>query len=73
MSDLNTILFAVGSFVFMLTVYGAVLAGGAALKHKQLDELPDGTNEVVDRDGFEYFVTAPDAADEPASAKKPTP
>ena len=58
MSTLNTILFSVGVVVFMLTVYGAVMAGGAALKQQQLAQLPDGTDEIVDSDGFEIFVTS---------------
>ncbi len=63
MSTLNTILFSVGVVVFMLTVYGAVMAGGAALKQQQLAQLPDGTNEVVDSDGFETFVSKTDVDD----------
>ncbi len=63
MSTLNTILFSVGVVVFMLTVYGAVMAGGAALKRQQLEQLPDGTDEIVDSDGFETFVTSTDVDD----------
>jgi hypothetical protein len=61
MSTLDTFLFAVGVFVFMLTVYGAVVAGGMALKQQQLAQLPEGTNEVVKSDGFEIFLTSPEA------------
>ncbi len=62
MSTLDTVLFAVGSFVFMLTIYGAVMAGGSVLKQKQLEQLPDDVDEVVDADGFEFFVTTPERA-----------
>jgi hypothetical protein len=64
MSTLNTILFAVGAFVFMLTVYGAVMAGGEVLKQKQLEGLGDDTEEIVDDKGFEFFVTSAHADDE---------
>ncbi len=59
MSTLNTILFGVGTFVFMMTVYGGVMAGGAVLKQKQLEQLADDIEEVVNADGFEVFVTSP--------------
>ena len=69
MSTLNTILFSVGVVVFMLTVYGAVMAGGAALKQQQLAQLPDGTDEIVDSDGFEIFVSSADVGDGVASRR----
>jgi hypothetical protein len=58
MSTLDQILFAVGVFVFMLTIYGAVMAGGAVLKQKQLDDLPPDTDVIINDDGFEVFVSA---------------
>lgn len=72
MSTLDTVLFAVGSFVFMLTIYGAVMAGGAVLKQKQLEQLPDDVDEVVDADGFEFFVTAPERAADASADPSPT-
>jgi hypothetical protein len=57
MSDLDTVLFAVGAFVFMMTIYGAVMAGGAVLKQKQLDDLPSDTDEIITDGGYEVFVT----------------
>ena len=69
MSTLNTILFSVGVVVFMLTVYGAVMAGGAALKQQQLAQLPDGTDEIVDSDGFEIFVSSKSVDDGAATRR----
>ena len=63
MSTSNTILFAVGTFVFMMTVYGSVMAGGAVLKQKQLEQLADDTEAVVNAGGFEIFVTSPQTHD----------
>jgi hypothetical protein len=57
MSTLDQILFTVGVFVFMMTIYGAVMAGGAVLKQKQLEDLPNDT-EVVNDGGFEVFVSS---------------
>ena len=73
MSSLNTILFSVGVVVFMLTVYGAVMAGGAALKRQQLDQLPEGTDEIVDSDGFEIFVSSKSVDDGAATRRYPAP
>ena len=69
MSSLNTILFSVGVVVFMLTVYGAVMAGGAALKRQQLEQLPEGTDEIVDSDGFEIFVSSKSVDDGAATRR----
>ena len=69
MISLNTILFSVGVVVFMLTVYGAVMAGGAALKRQQLDQLPEGTDEIVDSDGFEIFVSSKSVDDGAATRR----
>ena len=57
MSTLDQILFTVGVFVFMMTIYGAVMAGGAVLKQKQLEDLPNDT-EILNDDGFEVFVSS---------------
>lgn len=70
MSTSNTILFAVGIFVFMMTVYGSVMAGGAVLKQKQLEQLADDTEEVVNADGFEIFVTSPQTHDTALSNRR---
>lgn len=53
---METLLFGVGIFVFMITVYGTVMAGGSALKRKQVDELADDTELVVDENGYEVFA-----------------
>ena len=53
---MDTLLFAVGIFVFMVTVYGTVMAGGATLKRKQIDELADDVEFVTDDNGVEYLV-----------------
>jgi hypothetical protein len=55
---MNTLLFAVGIFIFMITVYGTVMAGGAALKRKQKNELAPDIRMVVDDDGWEIITSA---------------
>ncbi|MEO6651302.1 MAG: hypothetical protein ABIP17_01425 [Ilumatobacteraceae bacterium] len=60
MSTTNTVLFAVGVFVFMMTIYGVVMAGGEMLKQKQLEQLADDTRAVVNPGGFDLFVTPTD-------------
>ena len=56
---MNTLLFAVGIFVFMITVYGTVMAGGATLKRKQKAELAPDQKLVVNSDGWEVITTTP--------------
>lgn len=58
MSNLDTLLFAVGIAIFMITIYGAVLAGGFALQRSQRDNLADDVEIVVNRDGFEVITSA---------------
>lgn len=50
----ETLLFVVGVLVFLVTVYGAVVAGGIALTDRQLDEEPalDAAVPDEDRDSF---------------------
>ncbi len=54
---MNTLLFAVGIFVFMITVYGTVVAGGITLKRKQKADLPPDEKMVVNADGWEVITT----------------
>ncbi len=56
---MNTLLFTVGIFIFMITVGGTVMAGGYTLKRKQKAELPPHQRMVVNDDGWEVIVTAP--------------
>lgn len=56
---MNTLLFAVGIFVFMLTVYGTVVAGGVTLKRKQIADLAPNQTLVVNADGYKVITTAP--------------
>jgi hypothetical protein len=56
---MNTLLFAVGIFVFMITVYGTVMAGGATLKRKQTAEFAPDQKLVVNSDGWEVIATKP--------------
>ena len=56
---MNTVLFAVGIFVFMITVYGTVVAGGVTLKRKQKAELAPDQKMVVNAHGWEVITTTP--------------
>jgi hypothetical protein len=49
---MTTALFAVGIFIFMITVYGTVVAGGAAMKRQQED------------DGWEILTSSPSDTDD---------
>jgi hypothetical protein len=51
-------LFTVGIFIFMITVVGAVMAGGASLKRKQKSELAPDTNMIVNDEGWEIITIA---------------
>lgn len=46
-----TVVFAFGVFVFALTVYGTVMAGGLAMTRRQVEEDPI-LSETVDPDDF---------------------
>ncbi len=50
---MNTLLFAVGIFVFMITVYGTVVAGGITLKRKHRADFGPEERLVVNSDGWE--------------------
>lgn len=56
---MNTLLFAVGIFVFMLTVYGTVVAGGVTLKRKQVADFAPDQTLIVTVDGHEVIATVP--------------
>ena len=56
---MNTLLFAVGIFVFMTTVYGTVVAGGVTLKRRQIADLAPDQKLVVNADGYNVITTAP--------------
>lgn len=60
---MSTVLFAVGIFIFLITVYGTVMAGGAAMKRQQEDDLAPGM-AVVDDDGWEILTSSPSDADQ---------
>ena len=53
---MESLLFGVGIFIFMITVYGAVMAGGAVLKRSQVDNLADDVGFVVNPDGYEVLA-----------------
>ena len=55
---MNTLLFAVGIFVFMITVYGTVVAGGITLKRKHRADFGPDERLVVNADGWEVVSRA---------------
>lgn len=57
MSNLNTVLFAVGIAIFMITVYGAVIAGGFALQRRQREDLAPDVEIVVNDQGYEVMTS----------------
>jgi hypothetical protein len=67
---MNTLLFAVGIFVFMLTVYGSVMAGGAVLKQLQVDDLADDVDYVVNDHGWEVLAGSPARAEHPSQPRR---
>lgn len=58
MSSLNTLLFSVGIAIFMITIYGAVMAGGNALRRNQREELADDVEMIVNEDGYEVMTSS---------------
>ncbi len=58
MSDLNTLLFAVGIAIFMITVYGVVLAGGFALQRKQREELASDVEIITNDRGYDVLTSS---------------
>ncbi len=61
---METLLFSVGICIFMITVYGTLVAGGVVLRRKQLDDLADDIDVVEGDRGVEILVGSdPDAAD----------
>ena len=55
---METMLFTVGIVIFMITVYGAVMAGGAMLKQSQVKNLADDIQFAVNADGYEVLAGA---------------
>lgn len=55
---METMLFTVGIVIFMITVYGAVMAGGAMLKQSQVKNLADDIKFAVNADGYEVLAGA---------------
>ena len=53
---METLLLVVGIFVFMITIYGAVMAGGEALKRSQMENLADDIEVIVRDDGVEVLA-----------------
>ncbi len=54
---MNTLLFAVGIFVFMITVYGSVMAGGMALQQRQRDNLASDVEIIVNDHGYDVMTS----------------
>ena len=46
---MTVVIFAFGIFVFLITVYGSVVAGGLLLTGRQLDEQPELVPEASDQ------------------------
>ncbi len=59
---MNTLLFSVGIFVFMITVYGVVMAGGFALWRKRRKDAAPHADFVVNDDGYEVIVARPESS-----------
>ncbi len=55
---MEMLLLTVGIFVFMITVFGTIVAGGEVLRHKRNEELGAGESMVIDDNGYEQLVTA---------------
>jgi hypothetical protein len=55
------VIFSVGLFVFFLTVYGTVVAGGLMLTKEQIETTPDLASEVGS-DGSKRGISAADVA-----------
>ena len=53
---METLLFTIGIVIFMITVYGAVMAGGAMLKQSQVNNLADDIQLAVNADGYEVLA-----------------
>lgn len=65
MTDLDTLLFAVGIAIFMITVYGVVMAGGFALQRQQREDLAPDVEIITNDDGFEVMVSKHDDRSRP--------
>ena len=59
---MNMLLFSVGIFVFMITVYGVVMAGGFMLWKIRRAEAAPHAEFVVNDDGYEVIVARPEHA-----------
>lgn len=56
---MDTLLFSVGIFIFMITVYGTVVAGGVVLKRKEVEGLADDVDIIATDSGAEVLVGRP--------------
>lgn len=62
--SMDTLLFSVGIFIFMISVYGVVMAGGFKLWRMRREGLGDDTDFIVNADGWEVIkVRAKSAPD----------
>jgi hypothetical protein len=52
----EVVIFAIGVLVFLVTVYGAVVAGGLALTERQLDEDPELADAVSDEERESFLM-----------------
>ena len=50
-------IFVVGIIVFLITVYGTVIAGGMLLTERQLDDQPDLAPDSFDSDSSDDVAT----------------
>ncbi len=57
---MNMLLFSVGIFVFMITVYGVVMAGGFKLWRIRREDAAPHADFVVNDDGYEVIVARPE-------------
>lgn len=69
---MNTLLFAVGICVFMITIYGAVMAGGMALQQQQRRQLAPDVEVVVNDDGYDVYTSSVSARTDHSDAGRPT-
>ncbi len=67
---MNALLFTVGIVIFMITVYGTVIAGGASLKRKRKAEMAPDVDLVVNDDGWEVLEMTSRPDDGPGASSR---